>query len=126
MYGVPRMMTFVSRGIASGLRPAVLIKAVLLQDVFDLYLPVLDGPLQGLVGKGVPQHVEGVDDEVAPVCPVHGAGADHGEVRERHAVDYLVLYPSEKVEIGRIALEDDGRAFCIGVVDDHVDGESGE
>ena len=94
---------------------------VLLPRVLYPDFPVLYHPLEGIVHEYVAQDVHGVHHEVPAVGLVHAPGLYHGEISRGHAELYPELYPAEEVGIGRVGLEDDGRAFRVLVVYDDVD-----
>ncbi len=97
-------------------------EAVLLQHILDSDLVVADAALQGVPDKGIYQHFAGVDDQIAAVGAMQGAGADHGEIGHRHtAVLHDMFDPSEEVVVGRVGLKHHRRSLGVLVVHQHID-----
>jgi hypothetical protein len=63
-------------------------------------------------GERVPDDVEHVEDEEAAVRTMKRPGLDVAKVGRHRAERGPVLAAPEEVVVGRVALDDDGRAFC--------------
>ena len=101
-------------------------QSILLSDILHRGLPVFQGFLQGLPGKGIRQEVVDVEDQVSSVGPMDGPGFDHGKIGAHRQHLALVFDLSEDVVIIWAGFEDDGSPFPRLIADEHVDLEAVE
>jgi hypothetical protein len=76
-----------------------------LQRVLDPYRSCLERLLERVPDQRVAQHIDGVQDQVAPVRPVQRPGPDQAEIRHQAAEVRPVLGAPHQVAVGGIRLE---------------------
>ncbi len=96
-------------------------EGILLAQSFNADLFVLQGPFQHFPRLNTRQDIVGLQDKVAPISPVKGAGLEHGEVGDRRPEAVLVLQPPKQIVIRRVRFIDYRRSFFFPVIDDEVD-----
>ena len=93
---------------------------------FDADLAGAQHPLEAVPGEGVGQQAQGIEDQIAAVGTVQGAGLDQGEVGGEGAHAGDVFDTPDQIEIAGIVLVDDRGAVQLGVVHQQVDPVTGE
>ncbi len=89
-------------------------------QVFDAHVTVLERTLERLPGLGVDERLAHRQHQVAAVGPLERPRLDHDKVGGDRTHKGVMLNAANEIVIGGIALDDDGRAPGVGMVNQHV------